>query len=260
MTNQDSSDILYSIKNKILKIVFNRPKKGNCINISMYSKLSQLLHESIQDSNVQVVVLTGTGKFFTTGNDFVSIMANQDPNFSSVENLVTNFSNFVEALITYPKLLIAIVNGPAIGIGATMLPLFDMVYCSDTAYFYTPFTKLGVVAEGCSTYTYPKILGQSKAGDMLYLGYKMNAREAKQYGFVSEVYKHKNLNDVWTYLMKISTLSAESILAIKRLTKKWNEKLLLEVNREESKEILRIFESPEFFERIISVMPRKSNL
>ncbi|XP_078039349.1 enoyl-CoA delta isomerase 3, peroxisomal [Augochlora pura] len=258
MTNQDSSDILYSIENKILTIKLNRPKKRNCITIPMYNKLSQLLHNSIQDSNVQVVVLTGTGDFFSAGNDFFSIMSNYNENSPSAEEAISNYTNFIEVLITYPKLLIAIVNGPAIGIATTILPLFDMVYCSDKAYFHTPFSTVGVTAEGCSTYTFPKILGHSKAGDMLYLGYKMNALEAKQYGFVSEVYK--NLNDVWTYLIKISTLSVESIMATKRLTKRWDKKLLLEVNREESNELLKIIESPEFFERIMNLTSRNSKL
>lgn len=260
MANKSSPDILYSVENKILKIVLNRPKKLNSITIPMYKKLSEILQESIQDSNIQAVTITGSGEFFSSGNDFNSIMVTQDENSSSDDSLVSTFKNFVDTLITYPKLLIAIVNGPAIGIATTMLPLCDMVYCSDKAYFHTPFTHLGVVAEGCSTYTFPKILGKSKASEMLYLGYKMSAFEAKHYGLVSAIFKHGSPNNILTYVETMSTLSAESISAIKRLTKRWSEKRLLEVNAEEVKELAERLQSPDFFDRIVTIMARKSKL
>ncbi|XP_034186095.1 enoyl-CoA delta isomerase 3, peroxisomal [Osmia lignaria lignaria] len=135
-----------------------------------------------------------------------------------------------------------------------------MVYTTDTAYFLTPFTNLGLSAEGCSTYTFPKIFGHSKAGDMLYLGYKMSAFEAKQYGLVSEVYKEGCIDEVWTYLKKLSQLSSESILATKSLVKRWNEKVLLEVNVEESKELLKRIQSSDFSERIMNMLLHKNKL
>ncbi|XP_031835822.1 enoyl-CoA delta isomerase 3, peroxisomal [Nomia melanderi] len=260
MTSKGSTDILHSVENGILKIVLNRPHKKNSINVSMYKTLSQLLHGSIQDNDIHTVVLTGSKNFFSSGNDFLSFIRDKEGNSMDMESALPIYKKYVEDLITYPKLLIAIVNGPAIGIAVTTLPLFDMVYASDKAYFYTPFTKLGIVAEGCSTYTFPKILKHSKAGDMLYLGYKMNAFEAKEYGLVSHVYKHEHLNDVWTYLKKISALSIESIFAIKRLVKKWDEKVLLEVHEEETNELIKRIQSPEFMQRLMETMLHKSKI
>ncbi|XP_076246917.1 enoyl-CoA delta isomerase 3, peroxisomal isoform X2 [Calliopsis andreniformis] len=209
MNNKDSSEILSFVEKGIRKIVLNQPKKRNAINISMYKKLIHILNESIDDSSTHVVVFTGAGNFFSSGNDFSSSLMTQDGNSVDIKSVIDLFKNFIDALITYPKLLIAVVNGPAVGMAVTILPLFDMVYASHMAYFQTPFTSLGLVAEGCSTYTFPKVFGQSKAGDMLYLGYRMNALEAKQYGLVSKVYEHDSLHDVWIYLKNISTLSVE---------------------------------------------------
>ncbi|OAD60525.1 Enoyl-CoA delta isomerase 2, mitochondrial [Eufriesea mexicana] len=237
MENKHLSNILCSKKNGILEIVLNRPKKRNAITISMYNNLLQILHESIQDNTIHIVVLTGMGSFFSSGNDFSFLLTSQDEHVLDVKSMINVFKEFIDALITYPKLLVAIVNGPAIGIAVTMLPLFDMIYASNTAYFQTPFTNLGLVAEGCSTYTFPRIFGKSKASEMLYLGYKMSAIEAKQYGLISE-----------------------SILAIKRLVKKWNQNILLQVNVEESAELIKCMQASDTIKRLINVMLHKSKI
>ena len=63
-------------------------------------------------------------------------------------------------LVQFPKPIIAGVNGNAMGLGVTMLPLFDMVFASDSAEFYLPYSKLGQVPEGGATYTFPSLLGK----------------------------------------------------------------------------------------------------
>ncbi|XP_043509061.1 enoyl-CoA delta isomerase 3, peroxisomal isoform X3 [Frieseomelitta varia] len=219
----------------------------------MFKDLIRILHNSIQDSTIYVVTLTGTGIFFSIGNDFKYLM-NQNDSAFNIESTINIYKEFIDTLITYPKLLIAVVNGPAIGIAVTMLALFDLIYASNTTYFQTPFSKLGLVAEGCSTYTFSNIFGKSKASDMLYLGHKMTALEAKHYGFVNEIYEYENLNKVWTYLQKLTELSSESILATKRLVQRWNQDILLKVNAEETVELVKRLQSPDFLERISIIL------
>lgn len=73
-----------------------------------------------------------------------------------------DFRNFVQSFIEFSKPLIAIVNGPAIGISFTVLGLFDLVISSDLANFSAPFTKIALSPEGCSSYTFPKLMGRMK--------------------------------------------------------------------------------------------------
>ncbi|MGL5405346.1 MAG: enoyl-CoA hydratase-related protein [Propionibacteriaceae bacterium] len=80
----------------------------------------------------------------SSGNDLTQKIEPPPPGVSIHASLIY----MVQAFIRFPKLLIAVVNGPAIGIGATVLALCDILYASETAYFYTPFTALGLCAEG----------------------------------------------------------------------------------------------------------------
>ncbi|XP_011645331.1 enoyl-CoA delta isomerase 2, mitochondrial [Pogonomyrmex barbatus] len=248
-----NSFILSTLNNGIQKVVLNKPAKKNALSPQMCKELITLLNESVANNDVLIFVLTANGDFFSSGNDITASMQNSAIAIGTIKELI-------DTIITYPKLLIAVVNGPALGIATTILGIFDIVYASNKAYFYTPFSALGLVAEGCSSYTFPKLLGHSKAGDMLYLGYKMSAQEAKQHGFVSEVYNHDSLEEVWNYLNKIATLSPESILATKRLMRKWNKEILLKVNEEEINEVIKRFESNDLYERTLNFLSRKNKL
>ncbi|XP_011875669.1 PREDICTED: enoyl-CoA delta isomerase 2, mitochondrial [Vollenhovia emeryi] len=247
--------ILSSLKNGIQKVVLNKPAKKNALSPQMYKELTALLNESAENDQVLLFALTANGDFFSSGNDLSATMG--DASLTSARAII---KEFIDAIIMYPKLLVAVVNGPAIGIATTILGIFDIVYASDKAYFHTPFSSLGLVAEGCSSYTFPILLGHSKAGDVLYLGYKLTAQEANQHGLVSKVYHHDSLEEVWNYLNMISTLSSQSILATKRLMSRWKREILLKVNEEEMKELKTLFESPEMYERIASFLSRKNKL
>jgi len=70
----------------------------------------------------------------------------------------------VVALIKFPKPIVAAVNGPAIGVAVTTLPLCDVVYAADNSTFRTPFASLGVLPEACSSFTFPLVMGYAKVG------------------------------------------------------------------------------------------------
>ena len=67
--------------------------------------------------------------------------------------------DLVKMFFTFPKLLVAVVTGPAIGLGSALLPLCDIVYASDKASFYMPFAELSQTPEGCASYTLPNCVG-----------------------------------------------------------------------------------------------------
>lgn len=98
------------------------------------------------------------------------------PEEVSAQNTKT-FAALVDTLIDFEKPLAALVNGPAIGIGVTILPHADFVWSSDDATFRTPFTQIGLVPEACSSYLLPQILGSSNANEILLFGTTFTAQE-----------------------------------------------------------------------------------
>lgn len=109
--------------------------------------------------------------------------------------------NFVNAFLDFGKILIAAVNGPAIGIAVTTLGLCDFVFCSDLATFQTPFSRLGQSPEGCSSYVFPRIMGISKANELLIMGKVFSAQDALHSGLVSEVFPGS------TFFSKVKSLA-----------------------------------------------------
>ncbi|CAB0043920.1 unnamed protein product [Trichogramma brassicae] len=249
-----------SIEGSIQRIVIDRPRKRNAINGPMYREMIKILDESAKNREVTCLAITGTGDFYSSGNDFVSNLTAADESAADVDGATLIIQNFVDALINYPKLLIAVVNGPAIGIMATTLALFDIVYAAETVYISTPFSKLGLSAEGCSTYTFPRIMGPSKAAEMLYFGAPLSAKEAADVGLVSRVYERDAVDEIWGHLRKMSTLSPESLVATKQLISHWNKDILMEVNRKELEILKKIYTSPQFLERMAIFMMKKSKL
>ncbi|XP_038223481.1 enoyl-CoA delta isomerase 2 [Zerene cesonia] len=215
-------------------IRLNKPKKKNAIDYDMYVEITKLINRAATDENISIVALTGTGDFYCSGNDL-----NNDP--ENTDALLKAIEQFVESLILFPKLLIAIVNGPAVGIAVTTLPLCDFVYASENAFFYTPFSKLELVSEACSSITFPSLMGERMARQMLMLNFKMNAKEALQCGLISNLYKKQELQSKSLKNIKeLLKLSQHSLITTKRLMREPNIKKLIEINKVEIREIRNI--------------------
>ena len=128
----------------ILTLTMSNPTKKNAINYEMYTALSQALDKAATNQDVHVVILTGKGSAFTSGND-VNAFEKRDTTTSEPPASIV----FLKSLATFPKPIIAKVNGVAIGIGSTMLLHCDLVYASQNSIFQFPFVNLGLVPEAC---------------------------------------------------------------------------------------------------------------
>merc|ERR1711911_188732 len=106
-----------------------------------------------------------------------------------------------------------VVNGHAVGIAATILGLMDAVYCTEKTWLHTPFTRLGLCPEGCSSFTFPRIMGLVKSNEMLLFSKKVTADEALKAGLVTEVFPVSTFDStVWLKLKEISELPPQVLI------------------------------------------------
>ncbi|XP_005327554.2 enoyl-CoA delta isomerase 2 isoform X1 [Ictidomys tridecemlineatus] len=256
-----SENIIVTSQDGITKIMFNRPSKKNAITTSMYKEIIHALKAASTD-NSAITVFTGNGDYYSSGNDLTNFT---DVSPNSIEETAKNASillrEFVDAFIDFPKPLVAVINGPAVGIVVTLLGLFDAVYASDKATFHTPFSELGQSPEGCASYTFPKIMGPAKAAEMLIFGKKLTAGEACAQGLVTEVFPESTFQkEVWTRLKTYAKLPTNSLRISKELIRSNEKAKLHAVNAEECTVLQGRWLSEECMNALMNFMSRKSKL
>lgn len=177
-----SDYITLNTVDRVTTMTIARPKKRNAITQAMYAKMADALNDYAQSEEVRAFVITGSEDYFTAGNDLQDFaMADQ-----SAENPPVN--RFLDAILHCPKPIIAAVNGPAIGVGLTMLLHCDLVYATQSATFTAPFNKLALVPEAASSMLLSASVGMAVANDILLAGRTLNADEAHRYGLISRVF------------------------------------------------------------------------
>jgi len=227
-----------SVSKGVGLIEFCRPAKYNSFMSQQYKDLVKALSALQSDETCVVVVLTGQGKYYSSGADLSAGASRfQSPDEEDTETFLKRNANelvgsFLRALIDFPKPVIAAINGPAIGIAVTSMCLCDIVYAADSATFRTPFMELGFCAEGCSSVLFPEIMGVSKANEMLLMGKQFSATEAAQCGLVSAIFPQSQFRaEVLQRAEKMASLPARALVVTKGLMRSARRKALLhEVN------------------------------
>uniref|UniRef100_A0A8C6GAB6 Enoyl-CoA delta isomerase 2 n=1 Tax=Mus spicilegus TaxID=10103 RepID=A0A8C6GAB6_MUSSI len=257
---RESKDILVTSEDGITKITFNRPTKKNAITSQMYRDIILALKNASTDNTV-MAVFTGTGDYYCSGNDLTNFTSATGGIEEAASNGAVLLRDFVNSFIDFPKPLVAVVNGPAVGISVTLLGLFDGVFASDRATFHTPFSQLGQSPEACSSYTFPKMMGSAKAAEMLLFGKKLTAREAWAQGLVTEVFPENTFEtEVWTRLKTYAKLPPNAMRISKELIRKNEKEKLYAVNAEECTTLQARWLSEECMNAIMSFVSRKSKL
>ncbi|MEO7743891.1 MAG: enoyl-CoA hydratase [Usitatibacter sp.] len=246
-------DILVSRDGPILEIEFNRPQRRNAITAQMYTLLSEAFERAEADPSVRVILIHGQSEgAFTAGNDIDDFV--QRPPLGDD----TPVFRFLRTMSGAAKPIVAAVNGPAVGIGTTLLLHCDLVYVGDNARFQLPFASLGVVPEFASSYLLPLVAGYQRAAELLLLGEPFGAEKAREAGFVTRVSPSaETLGHAREAAMRIAALPEKSVRLTKALMKQGHGGAVQERLLAEGKHFRAMLQEPAAREALAAFMEKR---
>jgi len=236
MSTTESESVLFRKSGRIAIITLNIPSKLNAMNQAAYYRLSCLMRDIAAMPEISITVLTGNGRFFSAGADVTTTRpgadagSNKDQIRSDImRSFVSNNLDITRSFYTHPKILVAALNGPVVGLSAALLGFADFVYAAPHTFLLTPFSSLGLVTEGGASFGFVQRLGIAKANEALIMSKKISCDELVACGFVNKVFSGKDQKDSDGFLRQVldevndrlgEHLNQESILGIKALIRK----------------------------------------
>jgi enoyl-CoA hydratase/carnithine racemase len=252
-TIHDDAPIRIAVRDRIMDIAFNRPEKKNALSDEMYLALIAGLRQAQTEEDVRVVLLRAEGDCFCAGNDLHAFRNRKPGEGPSPGRL------YIETLAALEKPLVAAVNGPAVGIGTTMLLHCDLVYAGMGASFKTPFASLGLCPEGASSYLLPRLIGYPRAAEMLLLGEPLSALMAWEFGLVNNVFRDQDLlSEVYERARTLARQPPDSVRLSKALLKASRLQAVQETIATESRHFAERLAATEFADAFAAFFNRAS--
>lgn len=235
----------------VLTISLNRPEKMNALTREMYADLARSLNDAAGDFAVRAVILASEGDHFTAGNDIKDFLELPPTSEDSTVKL------FLDAILEFPKPLLAAVRGNAIGVGTTMLLHCDVVVADPHTSFSMPFVSLGLVPEAGSSLLFPALVGYQRAAKIFMTGESFSAEAAQEMGLVAEVSK-----DAYATALKIAQQIAAqpptAIINTKALIKASKHDAVAAVMKAEFELFAMALTSDEAMEAFMNFMAKKA--
>ena len=254
-----SDDMLYDVTDHVATITFNRPDQMNTINGSMLNTLSEHLLQADADNDVRAIVVTGTGKFFCAGLDLrgSDITDNISEGKRGFKNLdLRNTPPTVLHNLDTPT--IAAINGSAAGYGMDLALGCDIRVMADGAKLAAAFTARGIVPESGGTWILPRLIGWSKASEIIFTGKTLLAQECEEMGLVSHVV---NNNEVHAQAAEIAANIARNapmaVQASKRMMRMGMNETFNDHVHHVFLQLLPLFQSEDFKEGMSSFMEKR---
>lgn len=242
-------------------IRFNRPEKMNAIGALTRQQLGDAIKQAERDDAVRVVVLTGTGRAFSSGADVTEMVAGAGMRTpEDVGNVLRNeYMPMLVRLRTMPKPVIAAMNGPAVGIGASFALACDLRIATPDAYLMEAFVNIGLAPDGGVSWLLPRLAGTGIAYEMFFSGKPLSAADAHRLGVINRIVPAERFEEeVRDLANQLASQPRQAIAGAKRavnhaLESKFEQALEFESYLQEAQA-----SSPEFAEGVQNFIARRS--
>lgn len=202
----------------VYTISLNRPEVYNALNDEITFELQDALRAVAKDATVRVVVLTGEGKAFCSGQD---LKGSADSKRSFMDSLQKRYNPIIRAMRNLPKPVICRLNGVAAGAGCSLALACDMIVASEDASLIEVFINIGLVPDSGSSFFLPRLVGMAKAFELCTMGSRIPATEALSLGLVNRVVPAGELDAAVTeYTDYFSGAPTRSVGLIKKMLQK----------------------------------------
>lgn len=214
------SDLLkYEIADGVATITLNRPEKMNAFTGEMLDAWLVALEDARTNQDVRVIVMTGTGRAFTTGGDVESFSSSAKQTAASIRaHLVDGVQRLPRKLAEIDKPVIAALNGLATGGGLDLALACDLRFAAESARFAETYAKMGLIPGAGGAWLLPRLVGLSKALELFWSCDWVDAREAERIGLVNRVFPDDQLMDgTKEFARRLAESAPLSVQTIKRV-------------------------------------------
>jgi enoyl-CoA hydratase len=195
MTTIDSSaqaytgmdDLSVELADGVLSVTLNRPDSLNSLTAAMLKGIADALEQAAGDPRVKVVRLGGAGRGFSSGAG----ISEEDQTTKAIDgpaSVIDAANRAVRSIVNLPQPVVAVVHGPAAGVGASLALACDVVLASEKAFFMLAFTKIGLMPDGGASALIAASVGRHRAMRMALLAERIPATEAHEWGLVTAVH------------------------------------------------------------------------
>jgi 2-(1,2-epoxy-1,2-dihydrophenyl)acetyl-CoA isomerase len=178
-----------TVDGPVATITLARPERMNAFNAAMHADLRDALDQCERDESVRVVVLTGEGRAFSSGQDLtVDLKRDEEGRIDLGPALTRDYNPLVLRLSNYPKPIIAALNGPAVGASMNIALACDIIVAARSAYLQEAFSKIGLIPDAGGTWILPRLVGPKQALALMLSAEAVSAEDAQRMGLVYKVF------------------------------------------------------------------------
>jgi 2-(1,2-epoxy-1,2-dihydrophenyl)acetyl-CoA isomerase len=200
------SELVVDRLDAVCTLALDRPARLNAFTASLHAELRMALDEAMQDDTVKVIVLTGAGRAFSSGQDLTEALPRDENGTIDLRPaLERDYNPLIRQITTSPKPVIAALNGPAVGAAMNIALACDIVLAARSATLQQAFVRIGLIPDAGGTWLLPRLIGTKRALALMLTAEPISATEAERLGLVYKVYDDETFaDDVATFAEKLS--------------------------------------------------------